>query len=113
MAMVAAGIANDGQVMQPYLVDEVRAPNASLLEETEPSTYSQAVSSATADELTEMMVATVDTGTATVAAIPGRPGRRQDRHGAVHRLPSAIRLVRLLRPGRRPTGRRRRHGRGE
>ena len=71
MAMVVAGIANDGQVMKPYLIDEVRAPNASLLEETEPSTYSQAVSGTTADELTEMMVATVDTGTAAVAAIPG------------------------------------------
>ncbi|MCW2835046.1 MAG: penicillin-binding protein 2 [Nocardioides sp.] len=71
MAMVAAGIANDGQVKRPYLVDEVRAPNASLLDKTEASTYSQAVSSNTADELTEMMVATVDSGTAVVAAIPG------------------------------------------
>ncbi len=71
MAMVAAGIANDGQVQQPYVVDEVRAPNASPLDETEPSTYSRAISSTTADELTEMMVATVDEGTAAVAAIPG------------------------------------------
>ncbi|HXH80955.1 penicillin-binding protein 2 [Nocardioides sp.] len=71
MAMVAAGIANDGQVMRPYLVDEVRAPNASLLDKTDESTYSQAVSSDTADELTEMMVSTVDNGTAAVAAIPG------------------------------------------
>ncbi len=71
MAMVAAGIANDGQVAKPYLVDEVRAPNASLLDKTEESTYSSAVSSSTADELTEMMVSTVDNGTAAVAAIPG------------------------------------------
>ena len=71
MAMVAAGIANGGEVMRPYLVDEVRAPNASLLDKTEASTFSKAVSSATADELTDMMVATVDDGTAGVAAIPG------------------------------------------
>ncbi|QIK74898.1 peptidoglycan D,D-transpeptidase FtsI family protein [Nocardioides piscis] len=71
MAMVAAGIANDGEVMQPYLVDRVRAPNASLLDQTEPSTYSEAVSSSTADELTEMMVTTVDSGTAGAAAIEG------------------------------------------
>ncbi|WP_310530233.1 penicillin-binding transpeptidase domain-containing protein, partial [Nocardioides sp.] len=34
MAMVAAGLANGGEVLQPYLVDEVRAPNASLLDKT-------------------------------------------------------------------------------
>ena len=71
MAMVVAGIANDGEVMRPYVVDEVRAPNASLLDKTEASTYSQAVSSGTADELTEMMVSTVTDGTAGVAAIDG------------------------------------------
>ena len=71
MAMVAAGIANGGQVMTPYVVDEVRAPNASLLDKTEATPYSEAISSDTAAQLTEMMVATVDTGTAAVAAIPG------------------------------------------
>ncbi len=71
MAMVAAGIANGGEVKRPYLVDEVRAPNASLLDKTEESTYSKAISSATADELTDMMVATVEDGTAGMAAIPG------------------------------------------
>jgi peptidoglycan glycosyltransferase len=71
MAMVAAGIANDGEVMRPYVVDEVRAPNASLLDKTEASTYSKAISSSTADDLTDMMVATVEDGTAGIAAIPG------------------------------------------
>ncbi|PUA81148.1 peptidoglycan D,D-transpeptidase FtsI family protein [Nocardioides currus] len=71
MAMVAAGIANGGEVMQPYLVDEVRAPNASLLDKTDEKPYSRAISRTTADELTDMMVATVNDGTAGVAAIPG------------------------------------------
>lgn len=71
MAMVAAGIANGGEVMTPYVVDEVRAPNASLLDKTEASVYSRAIKSTTADELTDMMVATVESGTAGVAAIPG------------------------------------------
>jgi penicillin-binding protein A len=70
MAMVAAGIANDGEVMKPYVVDEVRAPNLDVLDKTDPS-GSRAVSGDTADELTEMMVATVETGTAANAAIPG------------------------------------------
>lgn len=71
MAMVAAGIANDGEVMRPYVVEEVRAPDASVLERTEPQAVSNAVSATTAEELTKMMVATVDLGTATPAQIPG------------------------------------------
>lgn len=71
MAMVAAGIANNGVVMKPYVVDEVRAPNLDVLDKTDPAEYSRAVSQNTADELTEMMVATVETGTAGNAAIPG------------------------------------------
>lgn len=71
MAMVAAAIANDGDVMRPYVVDEVRAPNLSVLDRTDPQSISKAISSTTADELTSMLVATVDSGTATPAQIPG------------------------------------------
>ncbi len=71
MAMVAAAIANDGDVMRPYVVDEVRAPNLSVLDRTDPQSLSKAMSSTTAEELTKMLVATVDSGTATPAQIPG------------------------------------------
>lgn len=71
MAMVAAAIANDGEVMRPYVVEEVRAPNLSVLDRTDPQSISKAISSSTADELTEMMVATVADGTAAPAQIPG------------------------------------------
>jgi len=71
MAMVAAAIANDGDVMRPYVVDEVLAPNASVLARTDPQSISNAMSSSTAEELTKMLVATVDSGTATPAQIPG------------------------------------------
>lgn len=71
MAMVSAAIANDGVAKVPYLIDEVRAPDLSVLDRTEDSDLSQAVSRTTADELTEMMVETVDSGTATPAQIPG------------------------------------------
>ncbi|RYB94082.1 penicillin-binding protein 2 [Nocardioides oleivorans] len=70
MAMVAAAIANDGDVMRPYIVDEVRAPNLSVLARTDPQSISKAISSSTAEELTKMLVATVDEGTATPAQIP-------------------------------------------
>ena len=71
MAMVVAGIANGGTVMRPYVVDEVQSPELDVLDKTEPSELSRAVSSSTASELTKLMVATVDDGTAYPAAIPG------------------------------------------
>ncbi|MDP3970017.1 MAG: penicillin-binding protein 2 [Nocardioides sp.] len=72
MALVTAGIANGGDVMQPYLVDEVRSPDLDVLDKTEPTALrSGAVSPSVARDLTRMLVATVDSGTATAAQIPG------------------------------------------
>lgn len=71
MAMVVSAIANGGDVMKPYVVDEVRAPNLSVLDRTDPQSISKAISNNTADELTEMMVSTVEQGTAGVARMPG------------------------------------------
>jgi peptidoglycan glycosyltransferase len=71
MAMVAAGIANGGNVMRPYSVDEVRSPELDVLDKTDPQVLSRAVSASTAEELKEMMVSTVTNGTASPGAIPG------------------------------------------
>ena len=72
MAMVAAGIADGGTVMRPYVVDEIRAPDLSVLEKTDPEAYrSNAVSASVARQLTQMMVSVVDNGTGTTAHIPG------------------------------------------
>ena len=71
MAMVAAGIANDGKVMKPYVVDEVQSAEYDTLEQTEDEEFSQAISSSTADDLRDLMVGTVDNGTANPAAIAG------------------------------------------
>ena len=72
MATVAAGIANGGTVMRPYVVDELRAPDLSVLEKTRPGVYrSNAVSSSVARQLTQMMVSVVEHGTAGTAKIPG------------------------------------------
>jgi len=71
MAMVAAGIANNGVVMKPYLVDEIRAPDLSSLGATKPTQLSRAISPQTASELTQMMVSVVADGTGGNAAIPG------------------------------------------
>lgn len=72
MAMVAAGIANDGTVMKPYLVDEIFSPDVELLEEHDPEELHQAVSSGVAAQLTQMMVAVTSSGgTGSSVQIPG------------------------------------------
>jgi len=71
MAMVAAGIANDGAVMKPYVVQEVRSPGLEVLHESDPETLHQALSASAAADLTQMMVEVVQTGTGVPAQIPG------------------------------------------
>jgi peptidoglycan glycosyltransferase len=72
MAMVAAGVANGGDVMKPYLVREVQGPDLSRLSATEPSIYKiGAISAEVADQLTEMMELVVSSGTGRSAQIPG------------------------------------------
>lgn len=73
MAMVAAGIANNGTVMTPYVVAETAAPNLDVLEPTEAERLHEAVSPDVAAELTTMMEAVVTDGTAGSAAIPDVP----------------------------------------
>jgi peptidoglycan glycosyltransferase len=72
MAMVTAGIANHGVVMKPHLIDSLQSPTSfDTLEQFPSQQLGQATSSSTASEVTKMMVATVQSGTATPAAIPG------------------------------------------
>jgi len=71
MAMITAAIANDGKLMQPYVVDEVRGPDLGTLQKTEPSEMSQAVSPETAQKVQEMMEFTAKEGSAQKAQIDG------------------------------------------
>ncbi|MEO3874089.1 penicillin-binding protein 2 [Nonomuraea sp. B12E4] len=71
MAMIAAGIANDGKVMKPYLVNKITDANGDAMEEASPEELSEAVSSETASKLREMMVSVVQNGTANLAQVPG------------------------------------------
>ncbi|PSL05166.1 cell elongation-specific peptidoglycan D,D-transpeptidase [Haloactinopolyspora alba] len=72
IAMVSAAIANDGVLMDPYLIREVRGPDlVSPIEQTEPEELTEAVSSETAEQLTDMMVEVVDDGTGENAQIEG------------------------------------------
>ena len=71
MAMVAAGIANGGEVMRPYLVSEVQAPDLSALDVARPEVYRRAVSAQVAATLTTLMEGVVTSGTGTAAQLPG------------------------------------------
>ncbi|MDD4867333.1 MAG: D,D-transpeptidase PbpA [Mycobacterium sp.] len=55
-AEVAATIANDGVMMQPYLVESLKAPDLSNISATVPYRQRRAVSSQVAAKLTELMV---------------------------------------------------------
>lgn len=73
MAMVSAGIANNGTVMSPYLVDRVTSSSLDVIDQGKPQALpgQPAISSDTAKAMTQMMVSVVDKGTGTAAQIPG------------------------------------------
>ncbi len=71
MAMVSAGIANDGIVMNPRLVDSVVAPDLTVQERFENTEFGQALTAAQAETMTRMMVANVSDGAASGARIEG------------------------------------------
>lgn len=88
MAMVSAGVANDGVVMTPQLIDNVRnSRTLDTISEMKPHELSRAVSSDSAGQLTDMMVEQVNSGTGQVAQIPGvevgaKTGTAQHAEGA-------------------------------
>lgn len=71
MALVAAGIANDGVVMEPHVVDEIRDGEGDLVRRLDPTEWKRAVSAQTADVMRQAMRQVVATGSATRLQIAG------------------------------------------
>ncbi|MGY6501411.1 MAG: peptidoglycan D,D-transpeptidase FtsI family protein [Acidimicrobiales bacterium] len=71
MALIAAGVGNNGRIMQPRVVHEIRDADGGLVERYEPDVWLQAMSPATANQLRQAMVGVVTSGTATRLAIDG------------------------------------------
>ncbi|MEU6702288.1 peptidoglycan D,D-transpeptidase FtsI family protein [Streptomyces wuyuanensis] len=69
MAMVTAAIANDGKLMKPYMIDQLRAPNLDVVQTFEPEEMSRPVSQENAQLLQRMMENVVEKGTGQKAQI--------------------------------------------
>ena len=64
MAMIAGTVANDGVMMQPYVVEATYDKDGRVLQRASPSTWKQPVSRANAALLTDYMTQVVESGTA-------------------------------------------------
>jgi len=71
MALVAAGVADAGRVMKPYLVQRVTTPSGAVLQRAQPSLWTTATTPATAQTMNVMMQQVVNAGTGTAAALSG------------------------------------------
>ncbi|AUG78584.1 penicillin-binding protein [Kitasatospora sp. MMS16-BH015] len=71
MAMVASAICNNGSLMTPYLVEQERSANLTVISKHTPKQLSQAVSPGTAQKLQQLMESVVANGTGTKAQIDG------------------------------------------
>ncbi|MEV0615501.1 penicillin-binding transpeptidase domain-containing protein [Nonomuraea sp. NPDC050404] len=70
VAMMSAAVANDGVLMRPYLVEEVRLPDGSVINRADPAPYRRAVSPGLARSLAAMMTSASSPG-GTAAGSPG------------------------------------------
>jgi peptidoglycan glycosyltransferase len=70
-ALVAATVANDGVQMKPYLVDELQAPDLTVIDSTQPEEWREPISADVANQLTEMMISVVANGSGRAARIDG------------------------------------------
>lgn len=70
MLLVTAAIANGGDIMVPFVVEEVFTAEADVVSRTEPTVWRKAVGRATADTIAGLMERVVTSGTGRRAAVP-------------------------------------------
>ena len=70
-AMMAATVANHGVLMRPYLVQEIRAPDQEVVQDTVPTQMGRIVSNQVAGYLTAMMESVTHNPAGTAAATAG------------------------------------------
>jgi peptidoglycan glycosyltransferase len=89
MALVDGAIANGGVMMQPYLVQQIRDPGSGVIWTAKPRVLRRVTSPQVADQVKQAMVGVVNSGTGTVANIPGlevagKTGSAENPGGAPH-----------------------------
>lgn len=89
MAMLASAVANDGNMMQPYIVDHLIHANGNETRQTVPQKLLEICSAKEAQILTQMMTSVVDNGTGTAArisgvAVAGKTGTAENATGNDH-----------------------------
>jgi len=101
-AMFSAAIANGGTLVKPYLIQQVTASDLSVVQQTQSSVLSQAVTSAVANNVKSMMVAVVQQPQGTAFAfnanstaaggivIAGKTGTAQNALNGVSPNPDAV-----------------------
>lgn len=72
MALVGSGIANNGVIMAPHLLNQVIDDDGNVVETYKPHSWKQAISGDAASTMRDAMVQVVQQGTATVLQIPGQ-----------------------------------------
>lgn len=71
MALVASAVANNGVIVGPHVMSQIRDSQGRLVRSWKPKPWLTATSPQTASALTQMMVSVVQSGTGTTVAIPG------------------------------------------
>ena len=89
MALVAAGVANGGEVMRPYLVASLTLPDGETLRETRPAVWRRGADPETARQTAALMVTAVENGALGNAYvlgyhIGGKTGTAETGNGAPH-----------------------------
>ena len=89
MALIAAGIANGGVIMEPHVVAAIRDANGDLVRRIDDREWRTAVSPTTAQAVNGMMVTVVESGTGNAAqvdgvTVAGKTGTAQAPNDQVH-----------------------------
>lgn len=89
MALVASSIANNGEMVKPILVKNLLSSNGKILKTYNTDTLSRSTSSLNAEEIKEMMIEVVKSGTGTNASIKniqvaGKTGTAENPSGNSH-----------------------------